>query len=235
MRGSDTYGSMLGRIRRRFGFWIPSLSSSGLLVRFRVDEERGILSARRWERRTSPSSPPERTSIAAPVAFLTCKYPLTSCNASLDINHILSPSSPSFTTTEQPLSDFRRGRQSRGEAVASVRPTEGDGRTGGSRGKSFGADARLQEYLAVDLLVARPTGFRRLGKRSARAGRSASEGELSRRDADEGAISLPFPFDLDDGGGESDSLTRLVVQEAGSTSCSARVSKDFDLRRRLIP
>jgi hypothetical protein len=77
-----------------------------------------------------------------------------------------------------------------------VRPTEGDDRTGVDRHGLVGADARLQEYLMVDLLVARPVDFRGLGERSASAGRSASEGELSRGDVNEGGSSLSFPFRL---------------------------------------
>jgi hypothetical protein len=49
------------------------------------------------------------------------------------------------------------------------------------------------------------------------------------------AVLSPFPFDLDNDRGEPSSLTRRVVQEAGSTSYSGRLSKDFDLRVRLFP
>lgn len=180
-------------------------------------------------------SPPGRTSIAVPIAFLTCKYPLTSCNASLDINHTLSSSSPSFTTTEHLLSDFRRGWRPNGEAVTSVRLTESDDRADDDKGESVGANECLREELAAGLLVAGPADLRGLEEMSARVGRSASDGELSRGDANKRGSSLPFPFNPDNDGGESSSSTRRVVQGFGSASCSARLSEDFNLCARLFP
>jgi hypothetical protein len=46
--------------------------------------------------RVSPPCPPHGMWIAAPVAFSTCKYPLTPCGAFLDINHASSSPSSSI-------------------------------------------------------------------------------------------------------------------------------------------
>jgi len=212
-------GSISGQLRRRFCFRASSSLSSGVQVRFligRVDGERRALSTRRQECRTSFS---KGISIAAPVAFLTCKYPLTSCKASLDIYHTLSSSSPSLTTTEHPFSSF--GRELRGESIANIRRAEGDGRR-----VSANVDVRLQGEPVADL----PLPAADLLGPGERIGRPNPGGEESHGDAIKDGGALSSPLDFGEGG-----YTLRVTQEVWPSSYLAMGSKDLERRVRLLP
>lgn len=167
--GLDAHGSISGQLRRRFGFCASSSLSSGVPTRFlvsRANGERRALPTRGSERPTSSSFHPEGISIATPLAFLTCKYPLRSRNAPLDMNHTVSSSSPSITTMEHVLSDVGRRQEGRGRAFAGFRRVENG---------SVKVDARLREE-SIDDLVLPVEDFPGLGARSERGDKSCGPG-----------------------------------------------------------